>query len=185
MSLDAPTDASAAVAAAPVVLARKVTAPWIGFLMIAGGLVTAVATFLPFEKVIYFVNGSVYGTYQLTGIGSSSQTGEQPAELSPGGAGKVVLAAALLAVVFGILTLRSKGRLWVGIVGLVSSLVGLVMGLASIAAAKSDQTDLNDAAPDGLTVHAITKIGAPLATVGIGIAALACILALVVRRRSA
>ncbi len=183
MSLDAPTDAPAAVPAAPLVLARKVTASWVGFLMIAGGLATAVGSFLPFEKIVAFADGGVYGTYQVTGIGSSTTTGNPVGNFTAGAGGKILLAAGLAVLVLGALVVKGAGRLWIGIVSLLASLVALLVGIGAFSGTKSDQKDLNAAAPDGLSFHALSKVGETVAATGAGIAVLACVLALVVRRR--
>jgi hypothetical protein len=183
MSLDAPTEAPSAVAATPLVLARKVTAPWVGFLMIAGGLVTAVGSFLPFEKIVAFAEGGVYGTYQVTGIGSSTTTGDAIGNFTAGTGGKILLAAGLAVLVLGVLVVKGIGRLWIGIVSLIGSLVALLVGVSSLSGPKSDQKDLNATAPDGVYFHALGKVGETVATTGAVIAVLAGILALVVRRR--
>jgi hypothetical protein len=179
MSLDARPEAAAP--PAPV-LAPKVTAPWVGFLMIAGALVTAVGTFLPFEKVVAFTEDGVYGTFQATGFGSSTTTGH-PLGVTAGNGGKLLLGLAILVLVLGALVVKYRGRLWVGIVGLVVSLAALLLGVGALAAPKSDQKDFQAQAGDALTVHALGKLGAPISTVGAALAAIACIVALIARRR--
>lgn len=161
----------------------KVSATWTGVLMALGAIVAIVGTFLPYEKIILFQNGSAISTFTFSGVGAKSSTGQPISGLTPGNAGKIVLVLSVLLLVAGLLVLAKKGRLWLAIVSLVFAAFALVMCLASLAAPKSDAKDLNASADPGYSANALNKLGIDVATAGVAIALLAVVLALFVRRR--
>jgi hypothetical protein len=168
--------------APPAPQGPKVSASWIGMLMAIGAVVTAIGAFLPFEKIVLFDQGSVAATFAFTGLGSETVTGQSISGLKAGNAGKIMMVVAVLVFVLAILVLMKKARLWVGIVATVAAAFGLIMGLASLAAVSSDQKDLRAA---GYEANVLLKMGATIATVGVGVMLLAAILALCLRRRQA
>lgn len=156
----------------------KVSATWTGILLALGALVAAVGTFLKFETISVDTN-----SYSFTGIGSESVTGQFTAEaFTPGNAGKTIIVLSIVALVLGLLIAARKGRLWVSIVALVASAIGLILGIAAVGAAKSDADKFTTQA--GVDVTGKVEIGAILAAAGMGVALVASILALVIRRRS-
>jgi hypothetical protein len=164
--------------------APKVSVGWTGILMALGALVAVVGTFLPYEKLVAFLNGSVYGTASFTGLGAQSDTGKPLASFTAGSAGKIVLALGVLLLVMAALILAKKGRLWVSIVSLVMAAFALIMALASLGAPKSDAKDLDAKAAAAFSVHGLTKMGVGITVAGAGVAVLGAILALCLRRRS-
>ncbi|GAB2486039.1 hypothetical protein [Jatrophihabitans fulvus] len=153
----------------------KVAATWTGILLALGGLAAAIGAFLPYEKI----SDGEGATYQFTGLGSEKVTGGVDADLlTPGNAGKVVLVAGIVALVLGLLVLARKGRIWVGIVAVVVGAIGALLAFASLGAPKNDADKLGE----GLTGS--VGIGAVLGTIGMVVALVAGILAIVVRRRS-
>lgn len=161
----------------PVVQGPKVSATWTGILLALGGIVAAIGTFLKFETISVDDN-----SYSFTGIGSESVTGQFNADaFTPGNAGKTILALGVVALVLGLLVAARKGRLWVSIVALVASAIGLILGLAAVGAAKSDADKFTTQA--GVDVTGKVEIGAILGAVGMGVALVASILALVIRKR--
>jgi hypothetical protein len=162
---------------------RKVSAPWTGALMALGGIVGAVATFLPFEKIIAFRGHAAAATVTFTGLGSKSATGLPIGGLAAANGGKIILAAAIVGVVCGLVVLANKGRVWARVVGLLALLVALALCLATFGAANDDQKKLTASADPGWSAHALTKLGVDVGVVGLGIAVLGAILALFVRHR--
>jgi hypothetical protein len=166
--------------------AAKVTVSWVGVLMALGAIITVVGTFLPFEKIIVFINGSTAGTSTFNGLGSETVAGDPHLTgLKAGNAGMIILVMGVLVLVAAALVLAKKGRLWVGILSLIFSAVAVVMCLASLAAPKSDAKDLNAAAPSGFLVHVLGKIGVEVTLVGAAVALIAAVLALAARRPKA
>lgn len=164
----------------------KVSAPWTGALLALGALAGAIATFLPFEKIIAFHGGRALGTVTFTGFGSKSTTGigaRLPVAAANGG--KIILAAAIVALICGVVIAAGKGRLWASIIGLIAAIVGGLLAVVEFSAAKDDQKTLSKGLPQGYSVHAIIKLGVDIAAIGLGVAVLAAILALCVRRRRA
>jgi hypothetical protein len=164
----------------------KISVVWTGALLALGAIATIVGTVLKFEKIIIFHNGTPIETLTYSGVGSRTVTGVQA--LTPpafGGSGKVVLGLGVLLLIAAILILVRRGRLWVAIVSTVLALVAVGLAAASFAAPKNDAKDLNKTAPAGFVIHAFNRIGVDIATVGAGIAVLAAILALILRRRQA
>jgi hypothetical protein len=168
---------------APTPAGRKVSTPWTGALMALGALVAAISTFLPFEKIVIFRQGVPAATATFTGLGSKSTTGLPINGLKPGNGGMIILAAAIVALVCAVVVLAGKGRLWASIVGLVAAAIGGVLALATFGAAHDDQKQLNAGRHPGLLAHALTKFGADLAAIGLGVAVVGAILAICVRRR--
>lgn len=164
---------------------RKVSAPWTGALLALGAIAAAVATFLPFEKIIVFRGAAVAATVTFTGTGSKSATGLPINGLKAGNGGMIILVASVVALVCGLVVLLGKGRLWAGIVGLIAVAAAGVLTLATFGAAHDDQKKLNAHAIAGVSAHALTKFGPVLAAVGLGVAALGALLAIIVRRRRA
>lgn len=162
----------------------KVAPRWIGALMALGGIVAVIGTFLPFEKIVVFGQGRVLATATFTGVGSRTSTGAPISGLDAGKAGVVILVLAALAVVGGLLVLARKGRLWVGIGSLLLTLAAMALCLAVFAAPSSDQKDLNAQAQPGFVAHALGKLGADVTAVGVGVALVAALLAICVRRRN-
>lgn len=168
-------------------LAPKIAATWTGLLMALGGVAAVVGTFLPYEKFIVLITGKAVGTETFTGVGMHSTTG-QPGlpPLHAANAGKIVLVLGAVLVVAAVLVIANRGRLWVGIVSLLMSAFAVIMCAASLSAPKSDAKTLNNlvASPD-ITVHVFARIGVDIAIAGAGVAVLAAILAICVRRRAA
>ena len=69
---------------------RKVSAPWTGALLALGALVGAIATFLPFEKIIVFRAGTPFATTTFSGFGSRSDTGRQILNVVAANGGKIM-----------------------------------------------------------------------------------------------
>jgi hypothetical protein len=164
---------------------RKVSAPWTGALLALGALVGGIATFLPFEKIILFRAGTPISTATFTGFGSRSDTGNHVLNISAANGGKIILASAIVGLVCGLVIVAGKGRLWASIIGLLAVLVGGSLAAAEFSAVKDDQKTLNKGLPQGWLVHAITKIGVDVASIGLGVAVIAAILAICIRRRRA
>lgn len=169
----------------PQSLGRKVSAPWTGALLALGALAGAIATFLPFEKIIVFRAGIPFSTTTFNGIGSRSDTGKQVLNLSAANGGKIILGAAVVGLLCGLVIVAGKGRLWASIIGLIAVIVGGALAAVGFSAVKDDQKTLNKGAPQGWLVHAITKVGVDVASIGLGVAAVAAILAICIRRRRA
>ncbi len=164
---------------------RKVSAPWTGALLALGALVGAIATFLPFEKIIVFRAGTPFATTTFSGFGSRSDTGRQILNVAAANGGKIILAAAVVGLLCGLVIMVGKGRLWASIIGLIAVIVGGALAALEFSAVKDDQKTLNKDAPQGWLVHAITKIGVDVASIGLGVAVIAAILAICIRRRRA
>ncbi len=164
---------------------RKVSVPWTGALLALGALAGAIATFLPFEKIIVFRAGTPFSTMTFTGFGSRSDTGRQVLNVAAANGGKIILAAAVVGLVCGLVIMAGKGRLWASIIGLIAVLVGGALSAVEFSAVKDDQKTLNKGAPQGWLIHAITKIGVDVASIGLGVAVIAAILAICIRRRRA
>ena len=163
----------------------KVAVNWVGILMALGALVAVVGTFLPFSKFVVFQDGSTVGSTSFTGLGSMSKTGNGGLTgVSAANGGKVILVLGVLLLIAAALILARKGRLWVGIVSLVLSAFALIMCVAGLSAAKNDGKTLNASAPDGLTVHGLTKMGVDVCLIAAVILVVASVLALVLRRRA-
>jgi hypothetical protein len=162
---------------------RKVSVPWTGALMALGGVVAAVATFLPFEKIILFHGHAAVATVTFTGLGSRSATGLPVGGLKAGNGGMIILVASIVGLICGLFVLANKGRVWARIVGLLAFLVAIALCLATFAAANDDQKKLNASADPGWSAHALTKLGVDVGAVGLGIAVLGAILALFLRHR--
>ena len=151
-----------------------------------GALVAVIGTFLPFSKFVVFQDGSTVGSTAFTGLGSMSKTGNGGLTgVSAASGGKVILVLGVLLLIAAALILAKKGRLWVGIVSVVLSTVLLIICVAGLSAAKNDGKTLNASAPDGITVHGLTKMGVDICLVGAVILVVAAVLALVLRRRNA
>jgi hypothetical protein len=164
---------------------RKVSAPWTGALLALGALVGAVATFLPFEKIVVFRAGTLFSTTTFTGFGSRSDTGQQVLNVSAANGGKIILASAVVGLLCGLVIMAGKGRLWASIIGLLAVIVGGFLAAMEFSAVKDDQKTLNQGAPQGWLIHALTKIGVDVASIGLGVAVVAAILAICIRRRRA
>ncbi len=164
---------------------RKVAAPWTGALLALGALAGAIATFLPFEKVIVFRAGTPISTTTFTGFGSRSDTGQHVLNVTAANGGKIILALAIVGLLCGLVIVAGKGRLWASILGLIAVIIGGFLAVVGFSAVKDDQKTLNKEAPQGWLVHAIAKIGVDVASIGLGVAVIGAILAICIRRRRA
>lgn len=164
---------------------KKVSASWTGALMALGSIVAAVATFFPFEKLVFFVNQHTYSVYEFTGQGSIKHTGHSlDLPFTAGNGGKIIAGAAVLVLAMAGLVLRNNGRVWVRIVALLGALAMLGMSLAYLAAPKSDAKDLNAVSHD-IWIKGLVQLGAIVAIAGAALATLGCLAALFVRRHRA
>lgn len=164
---------------------RKVSAPWTGALLALGALVGAIATFLPFEKIIVFRAGTPFSTTTFSGFGSRSGTGTQILNVSAANGGKIILAAAVVGLLCGLVIVAGKGRLWASIIGLIAVIVAGFLAVMEFGAVKDDQKTFNKSVPQGWLIHTVTKIGVDVASIGLGVAVIAAILAICIRRRRA
>jgi hypothetical protein len=168
----------------PAAQGPKVAASWTGAVMAIGALLAAIGAFLPYEKIVVFLNDRAVGTVRFTGIGSITKTGHPGLPpLEAGNSGKIVLVLGILLLLAAILIVANKGRVWLGIVSLLMAGFAVIMSLASFAAPKSDSKDLNALAADGYTTHGLVKVGVELSVAGAIITAVAALLAICIRRR--
>jgi hypothetical protein len=172
----------------PGAAGAKLSATWTGALLVIGAIVAGVGSFLPWEKIVIFIGGKLFGTLTLTGTGSISTTGNaQIRQLvpEPGTGGKVVIALAALLLIGGLLILAQKGRLWVSILGLVLAAVVVIVGIANLGSVSDDQKTLARTFgadnPDGVG-HALSKMGIDIVIIGGGVAVVAALLAICLRR---
>jgi hypothetical protein len=162
----------------------KVAPTWIGVLLALGAVLAVVGTFLPYEKFRVLVSGHSAGTYTFTGVGTHSKTGHPGLGfVHAGNAGRIVLVMGVVLLLAAALVLAKKGRLWLGIISLLLAAVALVMGLASMAAPKTDAKNLNHLATGPVHVLAANQVGVTVAVAGAAVALLASLLAICVRRR--
>jgi hypothetical protein len=100
--------AASAVHASTPAARESVSPRWTGGLLAVGALITAVGTFLPFEKIIAFHHAVPVATVTFTGVGAKSATGLPISGLEGGNGGKLILGLAVLcagALVLAIATL--------------------------------------------------------------------------------
>jgi hypothetical protein len=155
----------------------RVSVLWTGALMLIGGAMLVLGSFLDWAKV------SFGGRHlSITGLGSLSgdEAFKQAVDPSKVTDGKVTLTFGILLGIGAIIILAKQGRIWVGIVGTVLSAISLIIALADVGQA-SDTNDKYRAA--GLAAHLAVQIGLVITLVGSIVALAFSIVAICVRRR--
>lgn len=167
---------------------RKVARSWSGALLALAAILLGVGSCLPWEKLVVFLHGRVLATLSLTGLGSITTTGDHSIRQlvsTPGANGKFEIGIAAVLLVFAVLVVAGKGRLWVGIVSAVLAATGLLVAVLNISAVSKDDTKLNrfmQAQAQGGAGHALARIGLDVAVIGAAATLVAALLVLIVRR---
>jgi hypothetical protein len=89
---------------------------WTGWVLAIAGLVTAVGSFLTWAKAVVAFNGA---SQTIAGTDGDRD-------------GKITVVVGVALLILGILIVIKQGRLWVGIVGIVLSVIGTFVALADI-----------------------------------------------------
>jgi hypothetical protein len=150
--------AASAVHASTPAARESVSPRWTGGLLAVGALITAVGTFLPFEKIIAFHHAVPVATVTFTGVGAKSATGLPISGLEAGNGGKLILGLAVLCA------------------------GALVLAIATLGAPAGDAKTLNASTESGWAAHALARTGCHLVTAGAGVALVAALLAVGLRR---